>query len=88
MFIATTKAQEVAKVFKLLKIEKNSGHNGISNAILKCFSPNGYPISAKKSNEIIQKSKYRFWLKLEKVTLLLYLRREIELGPKISVQSV
>ena len=70
MVITPTDTQEVAKILKHLKNKKSSGHDGISNEILKCCSPVVEPILAKTFNEMIEYSTYPDWMKLAKVTPL------------------
>ena len=65
-----TNSQEVTKILKHLKNKKSSGHDGISNEILKCCSPVIEPILAKIFNEMVESSIYPDWMKLAKITPL------------------
>ena len=49
---------------------KSSGHDGISNEILKCCLPVIEPILAKIFNEIIELSIYPVWMKIAKIVPL------------------
>ena len=49
MVTTPTNSQEVARILKHFKNKKGSGHDGISNEILKCCSPVIEPILAKNS---------------------------------------
>ena len=63
-------SQEIARSLKHLKNKKSSGHDGISNEILKCCSPVIEPILAEIFNEMIEFSIYPDWTKLAKITPL------------------
>ena len=70
MVTTPTNLQEIARILKHLKNKKSSGHDGISNEILKCCSPVIEPILAEIFNEMIEFSIYPDWMKLAKITPL------------------
>ena len=81
-----TNTQESAKILKHLKNKKSSGHDGISNEVLKCCSPDIQPILSKLFNEMIEFSIFPDWLKLAKITPLY--KKMIEVSQRSTVLSV
>ena len=70
MVTTPTNSQEIARILKHLKTKKSSGHDGISNEILKCCSPVIEPNLAEIFNEMIEFSISPDWMKLAKITPL------------------
>ena len=67
MVICGTDDLEKAKIIKLMKNKKSSGHDGISNEILKCCSPIIEKYLAIAFNDCIFQRKFPDTLKLAKV---------------------
>ena len=70
IFFNSNKLTRNCENFEAPKNKKSSGHDGISNEILKCCSPVIEPILAEIFNEMIEFSIYLDWMKLAKITAL------------------
>ena len=70
MVLSYTNELEVSKVEGSLKNKKSSGHDGISNEILKCCSPITEKYSGRSFNDCIEKQVFPERLKFAKVLLL------------------
>ena len=86
MVTTPTNSQEVARILKHLKNKKSSGHDGISNEYLKCFSPVKETILAEIFIEMIEFFIYPDWMKLAK--LLSCIKKVIETSQRTTALSV
>ena len=67
MFVHPTNEKEISEILRGLKNKKSSGHDGISNEILKCCSPIIEPFLVKIFNQCIENCIFPDCFKIAKV---------------------